>query len=356
MNIVVIVPRAYVGVTPAGGAETYLHDLLKVLAKRHKVSVFTSASVRNADIDGVIVDGMLTDHSRMEKAVAESDLIMTQLDGTPMAQSLAERGRKPLVQIIHNTNEFSEGFLAYGVDLAVYNAAWVSEYHETLKKGPMTKYWSEKGKVSLQLRRQTEWPSIIVPPTVHYDDYSIGDVYWFDLVGGAITLVNPCDNKGQHIFYELARRCPDLNFLAVVGGYQPEKQKFVDLPNVTKHEHVRDMREVYKKTSVVVMPSTYESYGRIAVEAACAGVPSVVSSTPGLVEAMGTAAGYVTPVELGDFSTIEEWEKAIRYTLSDYQYCHREAKKRAQLLTSQSYNNIARLEKRLVELADTWVS
>src|SRR4029078_11450511 len=245
MLIACIVAKAYVGVTPAGGAETYLHDTLKFLVEQgHQVDVFLNAKTKRVEGQGVNVSQMTTDHTAMEAAVRECDFIITHLDGTPLAQSLASRFKKPLVQIVHNTNEYTEVFLAYGVDLAIYNSEWVSEYHETLKKGPMTHYWSEKGRVSLQVRRQTKWESFILPPPIHLHDYAI-ESQWVERGTGFITLVNPCDNKGQHIFYELARRCPDLGFLAVVGGYQPSKQRFVDLPNVTKHEHVQDMRTVF---------------------------------------------------------------------------------------------------------------
>lgn len=352
MNIVCVVAKAYFGVTPAGGAETYLHNTLKFLVRQgHRVTVFVSGHEKQkADIDGVHVRSHMN-RELLDETVKASDLVITHLDGTPLAQSVATRWHKPLVQVIHNTNEYTEGFLAYGVDLAVYNSQWVSDYHESLKRGPMTKYWTEKGKLSLILRRQTEWPSIVLKPPLSISDYDIATRPDPD---GYITIVNPCDNKGQHIFYELARRCPDLKFMAVVGGYQPNKQKFPDLPNVVKHEHVQDIRAVFRKTAVVVMPSTYESYGLVAVEAACSGIPSVVSSTPGLLEALGDAAGYVSPVEAGDFSTMDDWEKAVRYVLHDYWFCSDTALKRAKHLSYSSLSNLSALEKRLRKLVQEW--
>lgn len=356
MKIVTIVAKSYVGATPAGGAETYLHDCLKFLAGQgHDVTVFLSGRGTPTEVDGVKLRSHI-DRGELGTQVADCDLILTHLDGTPLAQSFGTRYDKPVAQIIHNTNEFTEGFLAYGCDYAIYNSKWVSEYHENLTRGPMTRYWTEKGRTSLQLRRCTSWPSMVLRPPVNIDDYRLTLTDPPGPVDGYITLVNPCNNKGQHIFYELARRCPDLQFMSVVGGYQPNKQVFKDLPNVVKHEHVKDMKEIFSKTAIVLMPSTYESYGRVAVEAACSGIPSVVSSTPGLVEAMGDGASYVSPVEAGDYSTIEDWEKALRYVLNDYNFCSTMAKKRATELSSSSFNALKTLEKNLLGLVKSWGS
>jgi len=54
-----------------------------------------------------------------------------------------------------------------------------------------------------------------------------------------------------------------------------------------------DIREVYKKTRLLIMPSTYESWGRTATEAMCSGIPIICTSTGGLVENCGKAGIYV---------------------------------------------------------------
>lgn len=352
MNLAVIVPVRYPGITPSGGAESMLHNILKRLVEYgHTVTVYMQGKSQVTYIDGVKV---VVDSSNLEaeKGIKECDVVLTHLDGTPMSQSFATRHGKPLAQLIHNTNEFTEGFLAAGADLAIYNSLWVREYHETVAKGPMTKYWLEKGRATFKTRRQTEWRGVTLRPPITMDDYvcpSAGVAS--NGVDGAITLVNPVPNKGAHIFYALAERNPDLNFMVVKGGYQPNKQVFKSLPNVTVHEHVKDIREVFADTSVVLMPSHYESYGLVAVEAACAGIPSIVSATPGLKEALGTGASYVEPVEPGDFSTVDEWDLALRYVLDDYNFCSYQARGRARELDRQTKTEIIALDAELRRLA-----
>ncbi|MFI1769152.1 glycosyltransferase family 4 protein [Streptomyces sp. NPDC020800] len=50
------------------------------------------------------------------------------------------------------------------------------------------------------------------------------------------------------------------------------------------------MREhVYSRSRVMLMPSLYESWGRVAVEAFASGIPVIAHPTPGLVESLGEA-------------------------------------------------------------------
>ena len=83
-----------------------------------------------------------------------------------------------------------------------------------------------------------------------------------------ITLINLCENKGARLFWALAARMPKTQFLAVKGAYGT--QIVQDLPNVEVQEHVPgdQMRDkVYARTRVLLVPSSYESWGRVAVEA-----------------------------------------------------------------------------------------
>jgi hypothetical protein len=75
------------------------------------------------------------------------------------------------------------------------------------------------------------------------------------------------------------------------------------------------MRVVYRRTRLLLMPSTYESYGRVAIEAAVSGIPTIANSTPGLEEALGSAGTF--PARLA----VEPWQEAIRQVLNDWDAC-----------------------------------
>jgi glycosyltransferase involved in cell wall biosynthesis len=126
--------------------------------------------------------------------------------------------------------------------------------------------------------------------------------------GSAVTLVNLQENKGVNTFYSLAERMPDVEFLGVTGthGDQDLREDLVDIHPVTQ-----DMREVWSRSRVVLMPSGYESYGMVAAEACASGIPVIAHPTPGLRECLGGAGIFV------DRRDIDGYESALRALLSD---------------------------------------
>ena len=113
------------------------------------------------------------------------------------------------------------------------------------------------------------------------------------------------------MFYCLAEQMPHLPFLGVMGSYGKQLYPAHELPNLTLMENQSDIREVYKRTRILLMPSSYESYGRCAVEAACSGIPTIAHRTKGLWEALGE--GGIFPLPDSD-----SWKAAVNYTLERY--------------------------------------
>lgn len=132
----------------------------------------------------------------------------------------------------------------------------------------------------------TEWRGrkIVCSPPVDPDRYRTRP-------GSKVTLVNLSDLKGGYLFFTLARRLPDLRFLGVRGGYGQQIARRAD--NVDIIQPTADMRSVYSQTRILVMPSIRESWGRVALEAAASGIPTIASPCPGIIEAMSDAATYV---------------------------------------------------------------
>jgi glycosyltransferase involved in cell wall biosynthesis len=89
--------------------------------------------------------------------------------------------------------------------------------------------------------------------------------------GECITLVNANAIKGLFVFTELAKHFPDRKFLGVRPYYN-----FIQTPNLPNIEWMdiqEDIRDVLKKTRILLMPSIYETWGRIAFEAMYNGIP-----------------------------------------------------------------------------------
>ncbi|MFG3046228.1 glycosyltransferase family 4 protein [Streptomyces sp. NPDC048241] len=241
-------------------------------------------------------------------AVRRADVLVAHLETVPSTASLARGFGKPLVAVCHNTHATTfRDMAAGGTALAVYNSRWMQAEAEL--------FFAEYPTAV----RPAE--SVLVRPPVFAKEYATKP-------GRAVTLVNCNLEKGGKVLAELAERMPDTEFLAVKGAYG--EQILPDLPNVTVLDHVdgADMRErVYARTRVLLMPSSYESWGRAGVEALASGIPVVAHPTPGLCESLGEAGIFV------DRNDVEGYEAVLRKLAAPAEY--RLASKRAKARSAE---------------------
>jgi glycosyltransferase involved in cell wall biosynthesis len=122
------------------------------------------------------------------------------------------------------------------------------------------------------------WPSQIVRtetirPIMHRNQIEISEPFQ----GDCITLINANENKGVHQFLELAKRMPDRKFLGIRPYYGNMN---IPLPlggNIEWIPFTDDIRDVLRRTRILLVPSYYESFGRVAVEAMINGIPVLYS-------------------------------------------------------------------------------
>jgi glycosyltransferase involved in cell wall biosynthesis len=135
---------------------------------------------------------------------------------------------------------------------------------------------------------------------------------------GCITMVNPVVEKGLMILVGLLLQLPEHPFL-VVEGWPRSPGQWQDLqrvlgrfPNVRLLRAVPDMREVYRQTRILLVPSLWrEGFGRVAAEAQASGIPAIASRVGHLAE---LTAGTLL---VDDFTSAEAWADAIRHLWSD---------------------------------------
>lgn len=275
------------------GAEVMLHAMLRALAARgHEVTVQLSRQTGDPyQLDGVSVLPKADDG----RVNPDADVLVTHLENTPQATLLGKWNNVPVVQVLHNTMDVTRAWLVREpVALAVHNSRWM-----------LTDYTDWCATSEHQLPR-----SIVVRPPVDPAEYATTP-------GDRVTLINlrrdetskdgTVLGKGAELFWALAELLPDVQFLAVKGAYGAQMVR--ELPNVETLDHVphHDMREkVYARTRVLLMPSSYESWGRTAVEAMASGIPVVYHPTEGLVESVGNAG---IPV---DRTRLDQWMEALR--------------------------------------------
>lgn len=276
------------------GAEWMVHSQLRALVERgHDVSVWLSRYTPDKadyELDGVQVVPL---QSRLDaaSAIRRADVVVSHLENVPSAGALARGYGKPLAVVCHNTHRQSFREMAGGCELAVYNSNWMKREAEL--------FFAEYPKGIRPGR------DVIVRPPVFADEYRTKP-------GKKVTLVNLNLEKGGALFEKLARRMPDVEFLAVVGAYG--EQIVPDLPNVEVIDHMcgHEMRDkVYSRTKILLMPSSYESWGRAGVEALASGIPVIAHPTPGLCESLGEAGVFI------DLHDVDGYEMAIRKLLSN---------------------------------------
>jgi glycosyltransferase involved in cell wall biosynthesis len=267
------------------GAEHMMHTILKRYAKKYDVGVYSAKSKDSYFLDGVKV-------FNKPHHLSTYDILFTHLDEMPNAEQFAWEHDQPVVQVIHND---TAPMHIKKCDLAVFNTQWIYD------------------KCAAEMNERFHCESIIVHPPVFEEDYKV------DKTGTYVTIINLYKGKGPELVYSMARRMPHVNFLAVIGSYGDQIMPPADLPNVTVMKNQVDAKEIYKKTKVLLMPSTYESFGRTALEASLNGIPVIANDTPGLREALGEF-GVFPPQRDADL-----WVRELEKVLKNYDYFSKNA-------------------------------
>ncbi|MBI0293293.1 glycosyltransferase family 4 protein [Streptomyces sp. PRKS01-29] len=284
--------------------------MLRALVGRgHAAEVWLSQWAASRDpheVDGIrVVPHGLS--NGFASAAARADVLVSHLENVPSTACLARGHGVPLVVVCHNTFDLTwEPMAAGSTALAVVNSEWMRAEAERHFGG--------------QSRRPDRM--LVVRPPVHAKEYRTRP-------GDCITLINCTATKGVGVLTELAERMPDRKFLAVRGGYG--EQQPPDLPNVLVLDHMDGHRmrdEVYARTRILLMPSDYESWGRVGVEAMASGIPVLARPTEGLTESLGPAGIFQDRKDIG------AWQKAVE-ALDDpvtYRAASRRAKARSKAL------------------------
>lgn len=276
---------AYVhGYPPAlnAGAEVMIHQiLLDLKARGHEVTVMTQ-NPGAREYDGIRISN--SSLPIYEQLFDWCDIVITHLNSTKDAINLAKKHGKKIVHLIHN--DF------------VYFLHKDYEYHVNGKINPDDAALVVANSEWVKHSINPEIPSIVVNPPTKPSKYKVDTSRQF------ITMINMAMDKGGWLLWKIAKQMPEKQFMAVKGGWG--NQVILKLPNVTVVENTTDINSVYSRSRVVLMPSHYESWGRVAIEAACSGIPVIAASTPGLKESLGSSGIFV------DNHEVNNWVDAIR--------------------------------------------
>lgn len=277
------------------GSERMAHALLKALvdAGHSAAAVLTHVpeAPPRSTLDGVEVFGATPASCRSTVERLAPDVIISHHHNGASAIGLARTLHHSSVLVVHNDASLSRRQLSLGPDLVVFNSAWLRAELDTGRS-----------------------PSLVVHPPVWPHEHRTTP-------GDCVTLVNLSEGKGCRVFYELARRLPAVRFIGVLGAYDQQSVERHH-PNIEFIDQTTDMRSVWSRTRVLIVPSVYESYGMVGPEAMASGIPVIASPTPGLRESLGEAGIFVAHDDMDGWAREvtrlldgQEWARASRAAL-----------------------------------------
>lgn len=261
------------------GADIFNEALLKALAAAgHEVDVFTTqGGLEPYERDDVrVFPGMRPTIGRR----AMTDVVITAPDAGGLGNRIALQAQAPVVGVVHNVGHRNRSEIRRRRwNLLVWNSEATKEAFSATYSGDSM---------------------VVIPPVPEpvSCEHSVG-----------VTLVNVSRDKGSDVFWELARRLPDVPFHGVLSwGPQaiahPRGEWVGNVRFLPTVPH-KMMRTVWEMTQVLLVPSVTEAWGMAAVEALAHGVRVVAHPTPGLRESLGAAATFV------DRDDLHGWEQAV---------------------------------------------
>ena len=156
--------------------------------------------------------------------------------------------------------------------------------------------------------------SVVIPPLIQRERY-VGLSQERDTV----LFVGSAPEKGLEVAIEVAASCPEIPFVFVESWILKRsararlRKRLARLPNVSFLPHRMDMRPIYGRARLLLVPSQWqEAWGRVASEAHINGIPVLATRIGGLAEAVGPGGVLLDPE-----ASVSEWCNLVRELWKD---------------------------------------
>lgn len=191
-----------------------------------------------------------------------------------------------------------------GCDVQLFDTVKHDEYGPQITR-PKLAVFSTRA-----VQKHYDYPGIVLHPIVYPERNKARR-------GRKITLIGMTNVKGMDLLLELARANPKLEFLGVRAGWRCDTQEHPELPNLEIMQQTDDVRKIWRKTKVLLVPS-YEQYGKVGVEASACGIPTIAMDCAGARESLGASGTLIA----GKY--ILDWQIALTRVLDNYkEYSHK---------------------------------
>jgi glycosyltransferase involved in cell wall biosynthesis len=199
--------------------------------------------------------------------------------------------------------------LRAGKPTAIYlHNVEIHQLKGTLVQDPSLLYFANSQFTADRWRALCGLGCTVIPPVVSPERYLTTQR------GEKVLFVNPTPIKGVEKMFDLAAACPDIPFLVVESwNLEPTWQRLCrhraeQLGNIEWLAPTDDMRPVYAKARMLLMPSVWEeSFGRTVVEAQLNGLPVLASNRGALPEVVGEGGLVLDP-----HAPAAAWAAALR--------------------------------------------
>lgn len=299
----------------SGGVQSSTHHLVEQLRDRgHQAAVLAS----------LFGDGIFGFKARAKMKILRQRAVIDQFPGYPVvrawfpweAASFAVERIKPDVAVVqcHKSVPIGKALQAQNVPLVVYLRN--VEFHELagdLRELHSPLYIANSQFTARAYKEKYGVESMVIPPTIDASLYATSTTEEY------VTLINPYNEKGFELAVRIAEHCPEIPFLFVESWKLTDdhraqiEQAIKPFKNIRLESRTSDMKTVYGRTKILLMPSKWEeAWGRVASEAHCSGIPVVGSRRGGLPEAIGEGG-----VVLDYDAPTEEWVGAVKRLWND---------------------------------------
>jgi glycosyltransferase involved in cell wall biosynthesis len=323
----------------------FFHDiaLAKELSRRGHTVNFVTTQRAQMPIRGVYRGLNWVYYTNAENELRGASVWMSpHFPFLKLVRRLNERFQKPLVVTMH-FGENTESVLNYSRTGEWAEFLWVVSKH-------ICEYVKTSIPLSPSFKTIEDVRPIMLEDEIKFNDR--GNLP----TGDCITLINANIMKGLPLFLELASRFPDKKFLGVRPYYNvvkvPEKLTNIEWINIQD-----DIRTILRRTRILLVPSKYESWGRVAFEAMYNGIPVLYSkpmddSNPEK-RSSGTTEGmeeWIADSQFKcDYFNIDEWIDVIHGLDDPTTYKIYSDKAFERTYTMDVFNDAAPLERKLVD-------
>ena len=261
-----------------GGAQTQQSDLLLGLKNKGYDIFYT---VRNSKLDHPTLVNKLNKIKRVSSTELNQICEIVQVDGYQKQYEYT----KPIIETIHSP---------YGWSIA--------KNHKNI---------SVTVCISKYLQKFINIPSKLIYNGVCFDSFPKQQTPPKDFTLGFLGRLHPA--KNPLLFLDIGGEVPFPHKLLIIGGnaVSPElekeiKQRIKGKGEITGFVDRKEVPDYLHKCSCLVVPSKYEGFGLMALEAILCGIPVVANNCGGLPEIVTPGNGY-----LAEYNNIKNFVKKI---------------------------------------------